>query len=173
VVEEISEESKVGWRHMEHLRHANFILLEAVQTGEMLLQRSGWLFLIRSLLDRLGAPLTPAIRFYYGLHLGPMMVTDSACNLTGYGRATGGRSDLDQIHSEYPTLCLVLKVRFRRRQKYAPAVTFFLFNASCLHLVPTQLDRWSFQQGLSLGNRPQNLDMIASNRQISVQRSVE
>ena len=136
----MSEVSKVGWRHVEHLRHVNFILLEAVQTGEMLLQLCGWSFMIRSLLDRLGAPLTPAIRFYYGLHLGPMRVTDSACNLTGYSKGTGGRSDLDQIHSEYPTLRLVLKVRSRRRQRYAPAVTFSLFNASCLHLVPTQLD---------------------------------
>lgn len=36
--EEISDVSGVGWSHVEHLRHVNFILLEAVQTGEKLLQ---------------------------------------------------------------------------------------------------------------------------------------
>lgn len=38
VGEELSEVSRVSWRHVEHLRHVNFILAEAVQTGEGLLQ---------------------------------------------------------------------------------------------------------------------------------------
>jgi len=38
VGEEISEVSRIGWRHVEHLRHVNFIIMEAVMTGEALLQ---------------------------------------------------------------------------------------------------------------------------------------
>jgi hypothetical protein len=41
VGEELSEVSRVGWRHVEHLRHVNFILKEAVQTGEALLKIAG------------------------------------------------------------------------------------------------------------------------------------
>jgi hypothetical protein len=37
VGEEASELSKIGWRQVEYLRHVNFILQEATQTGEMLL----------------------------------------------------------------------------------------------------------------------------------------
>jgi len=38
VGEEMSEVSRVGWRHVEHLRHVNFILAEAVMTGQALLK---------------------------------------------------------------------------------------------------------------------------------------
>jgi len=38
VGEEASELSKVGWRQVQYLRHVNFILQEATQTGEMLLK---------------------------------------------------------------------------------------------------------------------------------------
>jgi hypothetical protein len=40
VGEEASELSKVSWRQVEYLRHVNFILQEATQTGEMLLNIS-------------------------------------------------------------------------------------------------------------------------------------
>lgn len=36
--EEASELSKINWRQVEYLRHVNFILQEATQTGEMLLK---------------------------------------------------------------------------------------------------------------------------------------
>ncbi len=38
VGEGVSELSRVSWRQVEHLRHINFILMEAVQAGETLLQ---------------------------------------------------------------------------------------------------------------------------------------
>jgi len=38
VGEEVSELTHVNWRQVEHLRQVNFILLEAVQTGQALLQ---------------------------------------------------------------------------------------------------------------------------------------
>lgn len=38
VGEEVSEVSKVGWREVEHIRHLNFIIQEAVMTGESLLK---------------------------------------------------------------------------------------------------------------------------------------
>jgi len=37
VGEDASDLKKVGWRQVETLRHVNFILMEAVQTGEMLI----------------------------------------------------------------------------------------------------------------------------------------
>ena len=36
--EEVSEISKVGWRHVEYLQHVNFILREATMTGDALLK---------------------------------------------------------------------------------------------------------------------------------------
>jgi len=36
--EEASELTKVGWRHVEFLRHVNFILSEAAQAGEAMLK---------------------------------------------------------------------------------------------------------------------------------------
>ena len=36
--EEVSELSKISWRHVEHLRHVNFILQEATLTGKALLE---------------------------------------------------------------------------------------------------------------------------------------
>jgi len=41
VGEGASELSRVGWRQVECLRQVNFILLEAVQTGEMILKIAG------------------------------------------------------------------------------------------------------------------------------------
>jgi hypothetical protein len=38
VGEEASDLPKIGWRQVETLRHVNFILMEAVQTGEMLIK---------------------------------------------------------------------------------------------------------------------------------------
>jgi len=38
VGEGASELHQIGWRQVEHLRQINFILLEAVQTGESLLK---------------------------------------------------------------------------------------------------------------------------------------
>jgi|GEM_PF-5676419 hypothetical protein len=38
VGEEASELPKIGWKQVEYLRHVNFILQEATQTGEMLLK---------------------------------------------------------------------------------------------------------------------------------------
>ena len=38
VGEEASELPKVGWRQVEHLRQVNFMLLQAVQTGDALLK---------------------------------------------------------------------------------------------------------------------------------------
>jgi hypothetical protein len=34
-----SEISKVGWRQVEYLRHVNFIIQEAIMTGEILLNQ--------------------------------------------------------------------------------------------------------------------------------------
>jgi len=41
VGEEMNELGGVGWQHVEHLRHVNFILAEAVLTGEALLKIAG------------------------------------------------------------------------------------------------------------------------------------
>lgn len=41
VGEEISDLKKIEWRQVEYLRHVNFILREATQTGEMLVKISG------------------------------------------------------------------------------------------------------------------------------------
>ena len=38
VGEGASELTRVSWRHVEHLRQVNFMLLSAVQTGEAMLQ---------------------------------------------------------------------------------------------------------------------------------------
>jgi hypothetical protein len=38
VGEGISELPKLGWRQVEHLRHLNFIVQEAIMTGENLLK---------------------------------------------------------------------------------------------------------------------------------------
>jgi hypothetical protein len=37
VGEEASELQTIGWRQVDCLRHVNFILMEAVQTGDMLI----------------------------------------------------------------------------------------------------------------------------------------
>lgn len=39
--ESASELSKINWRHVEYLRHVNFILQEATMTGDMLLKIGG------------------------------------------------------------------------------------------------------------------------------------
>jgi hypothetical protein len=39
VGEGASEISKVGWRQVEYLRHVNFIIQEAIMTGEILLNQ--------------------------------------------------------------------------------------------------------------------------------------
>jgi len=41
VGEEASELTRVGWRQVEFLRHMNFILQGAIQTGETLLKIMG------------------------------------------------------------------------------------------------------------------------------------
>lgn len=38
VGEGASEPAKINWRMVEYLRHMNFILLEAVQVGELIVQ---------------------------------------------------------------------------------------------------------------------------------------